>query len=194
MNKGLVPLAPTGNWPEREKDNPGGLGQIEPARSAASMSQALDAAFLCRLQLSALWFGAFCTLLVAGGTPTLGGRPALSYGAGVLLGMALIASQAFLVGRTLRPTRPGESKKEAHKRLAWWLLLPVKYLAVALLLGAGIRNGWVQAPWLGAGFICVQFVLGAKVVGYVLSRQMKSVREAYIAPQPARDKKMWEAQ
>ena len=97
------------------------------------------------------------------------------------MGMALLASQSFLVRRAL-------AGGDVRKRLGWWLLAPVKYLGVALLLGAAIRSGALAASWLAAGFVCVQFVIGAKVVGWVLSRQVKSVREAYVAPQKKEEK------
>ena len=168
----LVPPAPVGSWTERE--GKGTSVEQAPARNAASMSRTLDAAFLCRLHRSCLWFGGLCTLLVAAATANA--QPTWSYAAGVLLGMALLASQSFLVQKAL-------AGGDVRKRLGWWLLAPLKYLGVALLLGAAIRSGVVSAPWFAAGFVCTQFVIGAKVGGWVLSRQMKSVREVYVAPQ-----------
>ncbi len=179
----VAPL-PVPSWERDEKPQVAGERSREARASggppgAASSARGLDAAFLCRLHVTVAWFGALSTLLVALSTGPSGSKAWLSYAGGLLLSWALLGAQAFLVQKALGPGRSG--RRDARKML-WWLLVPVKYLGVAALLAWMLRSAGLFASWIALGFGVVQFLMAAKVVGLVLKRQMKTVRQAYVEP------------
>ncbi len=173
------PLVPT---LEREV---GGSDRMEEApgsgapSSAVSPARGLDAAFLCRLHLTIAWFGALSTLLVASSARQSGSKAWLSYLSGLLLSWALLGAQGFLVQRALQP---GHRGRRDAKKMLWWLLVPVKYLGVAALIAWMLKGAQLSAGWIALGFGIVQFLMAAKVVGLVLKRQVKTVRQAYVEP------------
>lgn len=176
-----VAPAPVPSW-EREKKSPAGGDRDREARDdgalpAASPSRGLDAAFLCRLHLTVAWFGALSTALIAQATAKSGSTAWVSYASGLLLSWALLATQAFLVQRALKP---GTGGRRVAKKMLWWLLVPVKYLGVAALIAWMLRSAHLSASLIAVGFGVVQFVMASKVVGLVLKRQVKTVRQAYV--------------
>lgn len=177
-----VAPAPVPSW-EREGQMAGSVG-ISGAKPAGASSSAvpkslgLDAAFLCRVHRTVLWFGAFAILLVALITAKQGRAPVLAFASGLGIGWALLGAQAFIVRRTLS----GGSARERQRKMLWWLLVPLKYLLVALLLGWLLNAAKLPATWLALGFGMVQLVLFCKVAGHVLNGSVKTVRQAYIGP------------
>ena len=61
-----------------------------------------------------------------------------------------------------------------------WLLVPLKYLLVTIVLAVTIKSGWLNVFGLALGFFVVQLIITAKIVGLVLSKRVRSVREVYI--------------
>ena len=182
MSKIFVPPAPTAAWENATERKPDILGQTLVSSSSASARLApWDAAFLCRLYRSIGWFGIVMALLAYSATARL--SVAVSFASGVGLGALLLKSQEIFVRRALRPKN---SPKYKGKYKGWdrlipvWVMLPVKYVLVTLLLGWGIRNGIVAPIVMSFGFIAVQLVIAAKAIGYVLARRVRSVREVYI--------------
>lgn len=175
-----VAPVPVPSWERAAKAGSVGDGGAKPAgatSSAVPKSHGLDAAFLCRLHLTIAWFGALSTALLAAGTLKSGPTAWISYAAGLLLSWALLTSQAFLVQRALKP---GARGRRDAKKMLWWLLVPVKYLGVAALIAWMLKSAHLSAALIALGFGVVQFLMAAKVVGLVLKRQVKTVRQAYI--------------
>jgi hypothetical protein len=102
-----------------------------------------------------LWAVAVAGALLTLSSPLLFGTAAVvSTGAGACLAV----SNLWLVGRTVRAflnPRGG--------RPSWGLLAVVKLGAMLLLLGAGVRNGWLEVLPLGLGY-------AALPLGIVLSQ------------------------
>jgi hypothetical protein len=177
-----VAPAPIPSWERSEKSGSVGSEGAQPLEaisSAVPKSHGLDAAFLCRLHRTIAWFGALATFLVAVMTAQLGQKPTLAFVSGLLIGWGLLATQSFIVGRTLSR---GRSTKERSRKMLWWLLVPVKYLAVAALLGWLLDVAKLPATWLAFGFVIVQMMLFAKVMGHILSGSVRTVRQVYIRP------------
>jgi predicted lipid-binding transport protein (Tim44 family) len=151
--------------------------RVENSDQAASNRLApLDAAFLRRVHRTTLWFGALITLCVLGVTHSM--LITTSFGGGALLGGLLLKSQEITVSRALR--KPASSKKNWAAILPMSLAPLVKYLLVGVLLSVLFHRGHLHVAAFATGIMVVQFVVVAKVIGRLMARQMRSVREVYI--------------
>jgi hypothetical protein len=106
-----------------------------------------------------------------------------SYVAGLVLGALLLKSQEIFARRLMRPK--GSPAYQGWDRfIPLWVLIPGKYLLVALALGWGIKNQVVLPAVLGLGFLAVQVVLMAKMFGKLIAAQARPIREVYIDKKP----------
>jgi hypothetical protein len=159
MSKILVPPAPVA---ARGSENSGDV------RASASKSSPLDAAFLSRIYRSMLWFGLVLTVLVGLG---LKSAPATtSFAAGLVLAALLLRTQELAVRALMRPK---EQLGGFDARLILVLLLPLKFVLMAVALFALNYFGLIQAAYLALGFFAGQLVIVAKVAGWMLARAAK---------------------
>jgi len=174
-----VAPAPVPSWERAGESGTRSIGAKPVGSKAASKPHGLDAAFLCRLHVSVGYVGALALLLVNGASTSLA---AASFGTGYGLGWALLASQGFVVRRMLQPgaLRGRAARGEVARRMAWWVLVPLKYLVVAALLRWALREAAMAPGWIAFGFGLVHFVMLAKVLGRAMSGSVKTVRQAYI--------------
>ncbi len=151
--------------------------RAENSGQAASRPLApLDAAFLRRAYHTTLWFGAVMTLCAYLLTHSI--LITTSLGGGALLGGLLLLSQEITVSRALR--KPASSKKNWAAILPMSLVPLVKYLLIGLMLSVLFRRGQLHVAAFATGIMVVQFVVVAKVIGRLMVRQMRSIREVYI--------------
>ncbi len=125
----------------------------------------LDAAFVARVYRSMLWFGLICTGLAAFAFPTVAGTS--SFAAGIVLALVLLRSQEFSVLALLQPK---EKMFGMDARLAMVLLLPVKFVAVVLVLVVFNALGLLRPGPLALGFFAGNLVLIAKFAGWMWMR------------------------
>lgn len=144
---------------------------------AASQLAPLDAAFLSRVLMTTLWFGALLMLIVFGATRSLAAT--LSFGAGAGLSLILLKSQEMFVRRVLRAKdAPAYSGWDASVPLG--VLLPLKYLLIAVGIYFSLRYQLLVPAAFAAGFTLLQIVVTARVAGRVLSQRVRSVHEVYV--------------
>lgn len=148
----------------------------ELSQAAPKQLAPLDAAFLRRVHRTTLWFGALITLCVFVVTHSM--LITASFGGGALLGGMLLVSQEMIVRRALR--KPASPKAKWANVIPMWLLMPVKYLAVGVVLSVLFNHQMLHVGAFATGIMVVQFVIVAKVAGRLMARQMRSVREVYI--------------
>jgi hypothetical protein len=144
---------------------------------AVSQLAPLDAAFLSRVLITTLWFGALLTLLVFGITRSI--PAAWSFAGGAGLSLVLLKSQEMFVRRVLR-------SKEAARYSGWdariplAVLLPAKYILIAAGIWLTLKLHLLVPAAFAAGFTLLQIVVTARVAGRVLSQRVRSVREVYV--------------
>lgn len=142
--------------------------------SASKTIAPLDAAFLGRVARTTIWFGTFLTFCVA--IVSRDFAIAASFGAGALLGLALLKSQQMLVARLSK-------SKEVTEENGWLVraplmfLLPAKYLLISIGIFFGLKSGFLVPPAFATGFTVLQIVVFSKVIGRLLLHNQKPLRE-----------------
>jgi len=134
---------------------------------------------LSRTYRTTAWFGpllAVCTYVWSHSLPL-----AASYLVGVLLAVALLKSQEWLIGR-LAATRQAGAYQGWDAGLPLGLLLPLKYLAIAALVGYGLHAGLLRPFAFAAGMITLQFVIVAKALGRMMTGQRMTLNDVYVRP------------
>jgi len=145
--------------------------------SATSQIAPLDAAFLSRVLVTTLWFGALLALLVYGITRSFPATWSFAGGAG--LSLVLLKSQEMFVRRVLRAKdAPVYNGWDARLPLA--VLLPGKYLLIAAGIYVSLRFQIMVPAAFAAGFTLLQVVVTARVAGRVMSQRVRSVHEVYV--------------
>jgi len=148
----------------------------------ASKLAPLDAAFLRRTCYTTIWFGALLSLCVYGATRSI--LVATSFATGAVLSVLLLKSQEMFVQRLARSKSNSPDVIEYSNplfRLPLWVLLPLKYLLVALLIAMGLRYRILVPAAFAAGFTTLQIVIFARVLGRLMAHRMRSVREVYVS-------------
>lgn len=165
-----VPPAPIGVSPSPISQTESAAPKPLAAREKFGLIEAFDAGFIGRTLVSMLGVGAFAMLGVLSATqsPFL----ASSFFAGILLGVVLLKSQELFVKKVLGPR--GANEKNLLSRVPLAVLLPLKYIVLAVLLGIAVDSGWLQPVVLAAGFIVGQIVIVAKVIGRFASLKMRA--------------------
>ena len=135
-----------------------------PAKSGAPASP-LDAKFVARVYRSMLWFGIVCTALAAFAFPSVAGVG--SFVGGLVLSAVLLRLQEIGVRALLQPK---EKMLGMDARLAMVLLLPLKFVGVAVFLVVFNAVGLLRAGPLALGFTAGMVVLLAKFAGWMLMR------------------------
>jgi hypothetical protein len=180
MSKPVVPPAPLASWEETENERKTKKSVSPTRQRTVSTATPLDAAFLCRVYRSIGWFGVLTSGLVyaALSSSTL----TFAYAAGVALGALLLKSQEIFGRRLMRPK--GSPPYDGWDRfIPLWVLLPGKYVLVALVLKWAISSQKDPVPVivaLGCGFLTTQLLIMAKVFGKAIAEQSRSIREVYV--------------
>ena len=176
MSKIIVPAAPQPTFKEVGPTIQHG-SQRPSSQSAAVASKPLaplDAAFLGRVYGTMLWFGTLLTLCCYALTASwliMG-----SFAGGALLAALLLKSQEVFVRRVIRP-------KDAPIYTGWdarvplFVLLPGKYILIAVAFSFLITHHLLHPIGFTAGFIVIQTAIVAKVMGYMLAQRIRPVHE-----------------
>jgi hypothetical protein len=181
MSKIKIPAAPLPSYAEgtaalktREADQPQHTQRTEPA---SKTSAPLDAAFLRRSYWSLSYVGTLLTIAVALWSRSL--VLSLSVAEGVLMGALLIKSQELMVRQVLKPLQslPSSGMKSI---MPLAVLLPLKYLVLGAILVVLWKVQNINLIAFGLGFMIVQFVLLARLIGRVLHSRRKSLNEVYV--------------
>lgn len=157
-----------------------GVVQKTQSLSASRSVAPLDAAFLGRVARTTLWFSAVLTIVVGSATSSflVGG----SFAAGALLAVALLKSQEMFVNRLAR----GKDKMSSGSlwmRLPLALLLPAKYLAIAIGIAFSLRLHVLVPNAFAAGFTVLQVVIFSKVFTRLVLHNLRPLREVYVTGQ-----------
>jgi hypothetical protein len=181
MSKINIPAAPLPSYAEataaqktRETDQPQHSQRTEPASKTLAP---LDAAFLRRSYWSLALVGTLLTIAVAIWSRSL--ILSLSVAEGILMGGLLIKSQELVVRQVLQPLQslPSTGMKSI---MPLAVLLPLKYLALGGILIVLWQVQKINLIGFGFGFMTVQVVLLARLIGRVLHSRMRSVNEVYV--------------
>lgn len=176
MKNVSLPAPPTASW-EKSED------KTAKAAPSASKMQPLDAAFLGRLYRAVFWCVALGAVLVylsfSSYGATVAAKWTASFVVGALIGGLLLKSQEIVVSSALQWMQEKNQTSKAVSKLMW-LLVPLKYLLVTIVLAVTIKSGWLNVFGLALGFFVVQLIITAKIIGLVLSKRVRSVREVYI--------------
>ncbi|BCM89120.1 hypothetical protein IAD21_00964 [Abditibacteriota bacterium] len=156
--KTLVPPAPVG-----------AIGEEKPkiGEGRSKVKSPFDAAFLRRVYRSMLIFGVPMTLLAAYGFQTAAG--AGSFVGGMLLAALMLRLQEVSIRSMLRPT---SQTGGFDTKLLLLLLLPLKFLAVGVVLWIVNSMGFLKLAPFALGFFAAQLVLLCQVAGWLVSRSM----------------------
>jgi hypothetical protein len=144
--------------------------EVSRPRPQKRLSAPLDSAFLGRIYLTTLWLGAIGTLCAWGWTQSL--RLSGSFAGGLLVGALLLKSQELFVRRVLTP-RSGVGRADVRARVPLAVLLPLKYLAIGLVLGFVIDRDWLHPIAFAVGFVSQQLVVFSKVIGRFLAGSLR---------------------
>ena len=148
---------------------PAPVGAARPKPQTQSKPHApaspLDAAFVARVYRSMLWFGLVCTALAAFAFPSVAGVG--SFVGGLVLSAVLLRLQEIGVRALLQPK---EKLMGMDARLAIVLLLPLKFVGVAVFLVVFNAVGLLRAGPLALGFTVGIVVLLAKFAGWMIVR------------------------
>lgn len=131
----------------------------------------LDAAFLARTYITTLWFGAIWTMLAWGITQSP--KATGSFAGGLFLGALLLKSQEIFVRRVLAPRGKTEGA-DLFARIPIAVLLPLKYIIVALAFGFLLERGWLHPIALAFGFLTQQVVIISKVIGRFAANRLRA--------------------
>ena len=176
MNKFTVPAAPQPTFKEVGNSIQTGSQRrrSQPAAMASKPLAPLDAAFLGRVYGTMLWFGTLLTLCCYALTASwmiMG-----SFAGGALLAALLLKSQEIFVRRVIRPKdAPAYTGWDA--RLPLYILLPGKYILIAVAFSTLINRHLLHPIGFTAGFIVIQTAIVAKVMGYMLAQRIRPVHE-----------------
>ena len=157
MKNLTIPPAPVG----AARPKPQTQGRAEVGAPASP----LDPAFIARVYRSMLWFGIVGTALAAFAFQSAAGVG--SFVGGLVLSAVLLRSQEISVRSLLQPH---EKMMGLDARLAMVLLLPLKFVAVVLVLVVFNALGLLQPGPLALGFSAGILVLLAKFAGWMLMR------------------------
>lgn len=127
--------------------------------------ESFDAAFLTRTYRSMLVFGVVTTVLAAFALRSAVG--AGSFVGGLLLAALLLRVQESSVRTALKP---GKDASDMAVKLLVVMLMPLKLLAVGVVLWLVNAQGWLQVLPFTVGFFAGQLVILARVAGWLLSR------------------------
>ncbi len=157
--KTLVPPPLFGNATGDEKPNI--------IRTAPKASSLFDADFLRRVYRSMLLFGIVMTVLAAFAFPTAAGTG--SFVGGMLLAAILLRAQEMSARSMLRPT---SETGGLDAKLLMVLLLPLKFIAVGIVLWIANSAGVLKLAPFGLGFFAAQLILLCQVAGLLLRRAL----------------------
>ncbi len=178
MKNVSLPAPPTASWDEKS-----GQEKTLLTASTAPNAQPLDAAFLGRLYKTVAWCVVFGAVLVylsfSSHGATIAAKWTVSFVCGALIGGLLLKSQEVVVTSALHLMQQANSIGKSASKLVW-LLVPLKYLLVTIVLAVTIKSGWLNVFGVALGFFTVQLIITAKIIGLVLSKRVRSVREVYI--------------
>lgn len=135
----------------------------------------LDAAFLNRVFVTTLWFGALLSLCVGGATKSV---PAgCSFEIGTLLAAALLKSQSWFVRRLVSLKTEVLEYRGWDARFPLWLLVPLKYLGIAALIGLGLKYKVLVPEAFAAGYTVLQVVIFARIGGRLLKANVGPIHQ-----------------
>lgn len=139
-------------------------------KSRLKLAAPLDAGFLGRTYITTLWMGTVFSICAWGMTQSLVATG--SFIGGALLGALLLKSQELFVRSVIAP-RSGVVEKTWISKVPLLVLLPLKYILVALTFSFFISRGWFQPVAFIAGFLMEQVVIVSKVIGRAAANQLR---------------------
>jgi hypothetical protein len=137
----------------------------EKSHKPQGLLESFDAAFLARTYRSMLVFGLVTTMLAAFALRSMAGTG--SFVGGLLLAALLLRVQESSVRTALKP---GKDASDMAAKLLVVMLMPLKLLAVGVVLWLVNAQGWLQVLPFTVGFFAAQLVILARIAGWLLFR------------------------
>ena len=184
MNKHSVPAAPQPSFGRGPTNSNSSNLQRPAAQRSASASKPLaplDAAFLSRTYVTAVWFGTILTLSVYGYFGSF--LITCSFAGGVALAALLLKSQEIFVRRTLRP-KGSEPYQGWDAKIPVLLLVALKYIVVGAAFAFLLNRQLMNPLALIAGFLTLQVVIFSKVASRLIAHKLppiNPVNEDYVS-------------